>query len=632
MNALDITLIYLLAAVTSVVVCRLLHWPAMLGYLLAGILLGHAFNENFTDDKGVVYLAEFGVVFLMFVIGLEFNLPKLMGMRKLVFGFGMAQVMITLLGAVAGHTLLWWLLQSMGIPWDLSWQGALALGAAFAMSSTAIVVKMMADRAELETPHGQRVMGALLFQDLAVVPLLVLIPALGQVGEGNLWSILGLAMLKATVLVVLLLWGGQKLMRWWLQTIDKRKSDELFMLNILLMTLGLAWLTEHAGLSMAMGAFLAGMLIAETDYKHRIENDIRPFHDVLLGLFFITIGMKLDWQVLYQQWTWVLVLTVVPIAIKALLVAVLAHRFGAPTGVAARTGIYLAQAGEFGFVLLTLGLSNGLIDPLWSNPVLAAMVLSMVATPFLIQYADRVVYRFAADDWLSQSLNITSLAQHTITIDHHVIICGFGRTGKNLCNLLESEKIGYVALDLHPDVVHAAMLAGHRVEYGDATQLANLMSAGLARASAVVVSYDDTPSALKVLELVLAHAPEVPVVVRTRDDHDLNHLRDAGARDVVPEIFEASLSLACQTSGQGFDHQAQAIAFVARIHATQGQDGARRLLKQNCWITAAVAMAVHHPLRRQMTPLFVNAVGHAVRRGRGGHVHQNGQPRSGPTR
>jgi len=547
MNALDITLIYLLAAVTSVVVCRLLHWPAMLGYLLAGILLGHAFNENFTNDKGVVYLAEFGVVFLMFVIGLEFNLPKLMGMRKLVFGFGMAQVMVTLLGAVAGHALLWWLLQYMGLPWDLSWQGALALGAAFAMSSTAIVVKMMADRAELETPHGQRVMGALLFQDLAVVPLLVLIPALGQVGEGNLWSILGLAMLKATVLVVLLLWGGQKLMRWWLQTIDKRKSDELFMLNILLMTLGLAWLTEHAGLSMAMGAFLAGMLIAETDYKHRIENDIRPFHDVLLGLFFITIGMKLDWQVLYQQWTWVLVLTVVPIAIKALLVAVLAHRFGAPTGVAARTGIYLAQAGEFGFVLLTLGLSNGLIDPLWSNPVLAAMVLSMVATPFLIQYADRVVYRFAADDWLSQSLNITALAQHTITIDHHVIICGFGRTGKNLCNLLESEKIGYVALDLHPDVVHAAMLAGHRVEYGDATQLANLMSAGLARASAVVVSYDDTPSALKVLELVLAHAPEVPVVVRTRDDHDLNHLREAGARDVVPEIFEASLSLASQT-------------------------------------------------------------------------------------
>ena len=547
MNALDITLIYLLAAVTSVVVCRLLHWPAMLGYLLAGILLGHAFNENFTNDKGVVYLAEFGVVFLMFVIGLEFNLPKLMGMRKLVFGFGMAQVMVTLLGAVGGHALLWWLLHYLGLPWDLSWQGALALGAAFAMSSTAIVVKMMADRAELETPHGQRVMGALLFQDLAVVPLLVLIPALGQVGEGNLWSILGLAMLKATVLVVLLLWGGQKLMRWWLQTIDKRKSDELFMLNILLMTLGLAWLTEHAGLSMAMGAFLAGMLIAETDYKHRIENDIRPFHDVLLGLFFITIGMKLDWQVLYQQWTWVLVLTVVPIAIKAVLVAVLAHRFGAPTGVAARTGIYLAQAGEFGFVLLTLGLSNGLIDPLWSNPVLAAMVLSMVATPFLIQYADRVVYRFAADDWLSQSLNITSLAQHTITIDHHVIICGFGRTGKNLCNLLESEKIGYVALDLHPDVVHAAMLAGHRVEYGDATQLANLMSAGLARASAVVVSYDDTPSALKVLELVLAHAPEVPVVVRTRDDHDLNHLRDAGARDVVPEIFEASLSLASQT-------------------------------------------------------------------------------------
>jgi len=547
MNVLDLTLIYLLAAVTSVVICRLLHWPAMLGYLMAGILLGHAFNHQFTNDPGVTYLAEFGVVFLMFVIGLEFNLPKLMGMRQLVFGFGMAQVVLTLLGAVAGHALLWWLFQTFQGTWELTWQGALALGAAFAMSSTAIVVKMMADRAELETPHGQRVMGALLFQDLAVVPLLVLIPALGQVNEGNVWTTLAMAMLKASVLVTVLLWGGQKVMRWWLHIIEQRKSDELFMLNILLMTLGLSWLTEHAGLSMAMGAFMAGMLIAETDFKHRIENDIRPFHDVLLGLFFITIGMKLDWSVLYQQWAWVLVLTVIPVVIKALLVAALARWVGAPIGVAARTGIYLAQAGEFGFVLLTLGLANGLINPRWSNPVLAAMVLSMVATPFLIQYAERMVYRFVADDWLSQSLNITALAQHSIAIDHHVIVCGFGRTGKNLCNLLESEKIGYIALDLHPDVVHAAMLAGHRVEYGDATQLASLMSAGLARASAVVISHDDTHAALKILELVQQHAPAVPVVVRTRDDHDLNHLREAGARDVVPEIFEASLSLASQT-------------------------------------------------------------------------------------
>jgi CPA2 family monovalent cation:H+ antiporter-2 len=398
-------------------------------------------------------------------------------------------------------------------------------------------------------------MGALLFQDLAVVPLLVLIPALGQVNEGNLWSILALAMLKATVLVLVLLWGGQKLMRWWLQTIDKRKSDELFMLNILLMTLGLAWLTEHAGLSMAMGAFLAGMLIAETDYKHRIENDIRPFHDVLLGLFFITIGMKLDWQVLYQQWTWVLVLTIAPIAIKALLVAVLAHRFGAPTGVAARTGIYLAQAGEFGFVLLTLGLSNGLIDPLWSNPVLAAMVLSMVATPFLIQYADQVVYRFAADDWLSQSLNITSLAQHTINIDHHVIVCGFGRTGKNLCNLLESEQIGYLALELHPDVVHSAMLAGHRVEYGDATQLASLMSAGLARASAVVISYEDTPSALKVLALVQAHeiVVQVNLFQRHADEFDDLVLHFGGVEAVVAVLELHDLLLVVSDSHVVFD-------------------------------------------------------------------------------
>jgi CPA2 family monovalent cation:H+ antiporter-2 len=547
MSSLELTLLYLCAAVISVVGCRLLHLPAMLGYLFAGVVIGPNALALARDSVAVEHLAEFGVVFLMFVIGLEFNLPKLMRMRKLVFGLGLGQVVSTLLGALVFNLAVDWLLKEFGYEWRLSWQAALALGSALAMSSTAIVVKLMADRVELESTHGQRVMGVLLFQDLAVVPLLVLIPALADMGEHNLWRVLSIAFLKAAVLVGLLLWGGQRVMREWLQLVARRKSDELFMLNLLLMTLGLAWLTELAGLSLAMGAFLAGMLIAETDFKHKVEEDIRPFHDVLLGLFFITIGMKLDWEVLIDSWAWVLFLSTLPVLLKAGLVFVLARVTGAPAGVSLRTALYLAQAGEFGFVLLTLGSQNGLIPPAWLSPILAAMVLSMIATPFVVMNTERIVNRLISNDWLLQSLALTGLAQRSLKIEHHVIVCGYGRSGHNLVDLLALENIAYVALDSDPDKVQSGRDQGHHVELGDATRFASLMSAGLVRASAVVVTYPDTPSALKVLAWVQEHAPQVPVVVRTHDDKDLEVLRAAGAAEVVPEVIEGSLMLASQT-------------------------------------------------------------------------------------
>ncbi|MEI7464625.1 MAG: monovalent cation:proton antiporter-2 (CPA2) family protein, partial [Burkholderiales bacterium] len=376
-STLEVVLLYLVAAVGGVVLCRFMKLPPMLGYLAVGVLIGPNAMALAKDSASVRYLAEFGVVFLMFVIGLEFNLPKLKSMRKLVFGLGLAQVLLTLLGTIAGHFLLTWVFSFTRRPWELSWQGSVVLGAAIAMSSTAIVVKMMADRLELESEHGRRVMGTLLFQDLAVVPLLVLIPALNSSGADMVAS-LGWAALKAAVLLGVLLVGGQKVMRWWLTIVARRKSEELFVLNLLLVTLGLAYLTEHAGLSLALGAFVAGMLVAETEYKHQVETDIRPFHDVLLGLFFITIGMKLDWRPLIDQWALVLLLTVLPVIAKFVLVAALARAFGAAPGVALRTGLYLAQAGEFGFVLLTLGADQGLVAPQWISPVLAGMVLSML--------------------------------------------------------------------------------------------------------------------------------------------------------------------------------------------------------------------------------------------------------------
>jgi CPA2 family monovalent cation:H+ antiporter-2 len=387
----------------------------------------------------------------------------------------------------------------------------------------------------------------LLFQDLAVVPLLVLIPALADMREHNIWQTLGLAFIKATVLVSLLLWGGKRLMHKWLRMVARRKSDELFMLNLLLMTLGLSWLTELAGLSLAMGAFLAGMLIAETNFKHRVEEDIRPFHDVLLGLFFITIGMKLDWEVLFDSWAWVLLLATVPIMIKAGLIFGLARLSGTPAGVSLRTGLYLAQAGEFGFVLLTLGSQNGLIPLAWVSPMLASMVLSMIATPFLIMKADAIVNRLISNDWLLQSLALTNMAQRNLNIENHVIVCGYGRSGHNLVDFLVLESTAYVALDSDPDRVQAGKEEGHRVELGDATKLASLMSAGLVRAAAVAVTYPETASALKVLAWVKEHAPHVPVIVRTHDDRDLEVLRAAGAAEVVPEVIEGSLMLASQT-------------------------------------------------------------------------------------
>ncbi len=543
-STLELVLLYLIAAVLGVVVCRSLKLPPMLGYLVVGVLIGPNALALAKDTAGVKYLAEFGVVFLMFVIGLDFNLPKLRGMRTLVFGLGLSQVVLTMAGTLLGHLLLVSAYTgAFGETWRMGWQGAVVLGGAIAMSSTAIIVKLMAERLELESEHGRRVMGVLLFQDLAVVPLLVLIPALGSSGK-DLATAMGLAALKAGVLLTLLLVGGQRVMRWWLTLVARRKSEELFMLNLLLVTLGLAYLTEHAGLSMALGAFVAGMLVAETEYKHQVETDIRPFHDVLLGLFFITIGMKLDWRPVLDQWLLVLLLTTLPIVAKFVLVAALARGFGAAPGVALRTGLYLAQAGEFGFVLLTLGADRGLVSPEWVSPILASMVMSMLATPFLILHSDRIVNRLSANDWLMQSVALTSIAKRAIATEKHVIICGYGRSGQNLARLLTPEGIPYMALDLDPDRVRQAAAAGQSVVYGDAARLPSLMAAGLARAAAVVVSYHDTPSALKILDLVRAHAPKVPVIVRTIDDADIERLRAAGATEVVPEAIEGSLMLA----------------------------------------------------------------------------------------
>lgn len=535
-SVLQLTLILLASGVAGVVIFRYFGLPPILGYLAIGVLIGpHALGLA-NDSDTVKYLAEFGVVFLMFSIGLEFNLHKLRAMRTIVFGLGGSQVILTMLLAVPASLLMNWI-------YPISWQAAIALGGALAMSSTAIVTKLIADRSEIETEHGRNIIGILLFQDLAVVFLLILIPSLGK-NPGDLFLALTAASIKITVALVLIFVIGQTLMSRWFSLVAKLRSQELFMLNLLLIVLGMAGLTEHFGLSLALGAFLAGMLIAETPYRHQVEEDVKPFRDVLLGLFFITVGMLLDFEVIYQQWMLVLLLLIGPLVFKFGLIALLSRAFGSSPGISIRTGLCLAQAGEFGFVLLNQIDGLDLIDPALSQAVLAAMLLSMFGAPFLIHHSDQIAMRFSTNEWLLQSLALTRVAAKSVRTENHVIICGFGRSGQSLARMLDQEKIPYIALDMDPDRVKEAAAAGDNVVYGDASRENYLVAAGLSRAKAVVITYADTPATLKVLHQVERLRPGMTVLVRTKDDADLGKLQAAGATEVVPELIEGSLMMA----------------------------------------------------------------------------------------
>jgi len=535
-SVLQLTLILLASGVAGVVIFRYFGLPPILGYLAIGVLIGpHALGLA-NDSATVKYLAEFGVVFLMFSIGLEFNLHKLRAMRTIVFGLGGSQVILTMLLAVPASLLMNWI-------YPISWQAAIALGGALAMSSTAIVTKLISERSEIETEHGRNIIGILLFQDLAVVFLLILLPSLGK-NPGDLFLALTAASIKITVALVLIFVIGQTLMSRWFGLVAKLRSQELFMLNLLLIVLGMAGLTEHFGLSLALGAFLAGMLIAETPYRHQVEEDVKPFKDVLLGLFFITVGMLLDFEVIHQQWMLVLLLLIGPLIFKFGLIALLSRAFGSSPGISIRTGLCLAQAGEFGFVLLNQIDGLDLIDPALSQAILAAMLLSMFGAPFLIQHSDRIAMRFSSNEWLLQSLALTRVAAKSVRTENHVVICGFGRSGQSLARMLDQEKIPYIALDMDPDRVKEAAAAGDNVVYGDASRENYLVAAGLSRAKAVVITYADTPASFKVLHQVEHLRPGMTVLVRTKDDADLAKLQAAGATEVVPELIEGSLMMA----------------------------------------------------------------------------------------
>lgn len=527
-------LILLTAAVVVVALFRRLHLPAILGYLMVGVLVGPAGLGLVEESEHIHILSELGVVFLLFTIGLELSIPQLLAMRGVVLGVGGAQVGLT----TAVVALLAWLL-------GLSWQGAVIAGGLLAMSSTAVVVKQLTEQVELGTRHGRMALGVLLFQDIAVIPFLILIPVLGGGAEGSLWASLGEALLRGLVAVAVLLAAGHWLLRRLFREVARARSAELFTLTVLLVSIAAAAGTYAMGLSLALGAFLAGMMLAETEYRHQIESDIRPFQDVLLGLFFVSVGMRLDLWALPAVLHWVVLGLLALIIGKALLTMAIAMLAGAQRCVAMRTGLALAQGGEFGFVLLALARGAGLVDEQTGTVLLATVLLSMVAAPFILRHNGLIAKHYCGlgyrSDLRSLEQEVSASAQ---ALDRHVIICGFGRLGQNIARLLEREGFSWLALDLDPTLIAEARAAGERVGYGDATRKEILQAAGIERARLVVITADETHFALKLLGQLRRLKPELPVLVRTQDEAHLEDLRRAGATEVVPEALEGSLMMA----------------------------------------------------------------------------------------
>ncbi|MFZ9756566.1 MAG: cation:proton antiporter [Burkholderiaceae bacterium] len=544
-SILSLIVALLAVSVGVVMAARAAKLPPLIGYLVVGVAFGpHALGVA-PDTDVTLWLAEIGVVFLMFSIGVEFSLARLRAMKTLVLGLGSAQVLVTI-AAVSGLSLA--LTPFHGMPW----QASVVLGCALSMSSTAMVMRMASDRGELETAHGRPVVGVLLFQDLAVVPLMIIVPALAGVAavssggsaDVEMAQTLALALAKAVLVLVIMVVVGQRLVGPWLTLVARRKSQELFSLNLLLMTLGLAWVTEHLGLSLALGAFMAGMLISETEFRYQVEADIRPYRDVLMGLFFITVGMRLNLSVVMEQGWILLAVLLAYVVIKLAVISGLARLFSIPPGPSLKAGLWLFQAGEFGFVLLDPSLIGGLLPDQVLQLVLAGMVISMLITPFVVDRSDGLVMRLARSEFLRRSLEIHRIASQAVSADKHLIICGYGRCGQNLAQLLDQEHIDYVALDLDPQRTREAAAAGHSVVFGDAARRDTLMAAGIHRATSLVITYADRASATRVILAVRQLAPQLPIIVRARDDSDLTPLRDAGATEVVPEVIEGSLMLA----------------------------------------------------------------------------------------
>ncbi|MFM5638528.1 cation:proton antiporter domain-containing protein [Aeromonas veronii] len=523
-------LILLFAAVLLVATFRRLGLPVILAYLIAGVLLGPHGLAVITGQSIMQTIAELGIVFLMFSLGLEFSLPKLLAMRRLVLGVGMLQVLLT---SLLFFAIGWW--------WGLGLAQSLVVAGTLALSSTAVVIKQLGEQKQLHTRRAQLGVSVLLFQDLAVVPLLVMIPILAQpeVQGSALAAEIAWATLKGLFALFTLLAVGKWLLPLLFHEVARARSDELFVLSALLVALLAAYMTHSLGLSMALGAFLAGMMLGESHYRHQLEVDIKPFRDVLMGLFFITIGMAMEWELVARAWWQVLICVVLLVLCKSLLVLLAGRLMGERKRDSMAAGIMLSQVGEFGFVLLALALHHGLLDQQLVSLLIGIGIISIAMTPWLVTQAHSLARSLTDPALLTRS----EVAQSGLSKNQHVIIAGFGRAGQTCARFLKIEEIPFLALDLDPERVSEAKLAGEQVAFGDASRRDILLAAGLLRARLVIITFDDRKRVEAMLALIRELAGDLKVLVRTRDDSFLEQYKQAGAFEVIPESQEGALML-----------------------------------------------------------------------------------------
>lgn len=521
------------SAVLIVWLFRRLKLPAILAYLVAGMLVGEHGLNVINDQVDYDHFAELGIVFLLFTLGLEFSLPRLMAMRHLVLAVGSLQVGISL-----------FIFMIASLFFGLSLESAFVVGSILALSSTAIVIRQLSETGAMKRKSGQLSVAILLFQDVAVVPLLIIIPMLALDGDSSMILALTIAIFKGVVVVTLLLFVGKWLLPKLFNVIAQVRTDELFVLTTLLVTLLASALTQWFGLSMALGAFLAGMMLGESEYKHQLEADIRPYRDILLGLFFITVGMKLDVGLLLSSPLSLLGVMLSFMFVKIMVIKILATRAGESSKDAWASGLMLAQMGEFGFVLIALANQVQLLPTNVSSILLGAGVISMAITPYMIDRA-RSWSIFLSQEKSPQTSDLEQLPENKDLKDH-VIICGFGRIGQTVSRFLKQESIDFVAIDIDPLRTRKAREAGENVLFGSSRQTELLNAAHLSQAKLVVIAFGEDKQSVEVIQKVRSLSPDVPILVRTRNDDHLDMLHDAGANEVVPESLEGSLMLVSQ--------------------------------------------------------------------------------------
>lgn len=526
-------LIILITCIVITAICQRIKLPVIIGYIVVGILVGPSGIGLISGSDVIKLIAEFGIVFLMFMVGLEFSFTHLLRLKKDVFLFGGLQVLLSILVTLAiGHL------------FEMASMQLLIVGCIVAMSSTAIVIKQLTEQLEINSPYSQHAIGILLFQDLAVIPVLILLPSLADLTINSFVNQIGLALLKGMATIVIILFIGKRILKPIFYNMSRAYSLELFTLTTLTITLFCAGMTAFVGLSYSLGAFLAGMMLGETEFKHQIKTDIRPFKDILLGFFFITIGMQFNTHIILTACNWILLMLLALVIFKIVLISLLGLFFTKSKVIATQTGLILAQGSEFGFVILISALSYNLLPTDYGQVILGALLLSMILAPLIIKYHQNIINLLFSGSSPIEDSEEANIHQASQILDNHIILCGYGRVGQNIARFLEKANLQFIAFDLDPTRVKNARLAGDNVFYADVTDYEILKHAAIDKSRAVIISFINTSAAINIIEQVRKHHTKLPIIARSHDEIETNIFYEKGTTEVIPEILEASLMIA----------------------------------------------------------------------------------------